>query len=50
MTKENWKDWLEGIGIVAIVASLIFVGLQMRQAQKIAAGEFYLYLGVKLKN
>jgi len=35
----NWKDFAELIGITAIVASLIFVGLQMRQEQKIALAE-----------
>jgi len=39
MTREQWKDWLEGFGIVAIIGSLIFVGLQMRQAQSIAVAE-----------
>jgi hypothetical protein len=39
MTKPQWHDWLEGIGIIAIVASLIFVGLQLRQAEKIASAE-----------
>ena len=38
---EYWKGWLEGIGIVAIVASLLFVGLQMRQAQQFAMAEVY---------
>ena len=42
MTREHWKDWLEGIGIVAIAASLVFVALQMRQAQGIAISEGYL--------
>ncbi len=31
-----WKDVLELIGIAAIVASLIFVGLQLKQSQDIA--------------
>ena len=41
MKKDSWKDWLEGVGIVAIVASLLFVGLQLRQSQKIALAEGY---------
>ena len=41
MRTTNWKDIAELIGIAAIVASLIFVGLQMRQEQKIALAEFY---------
>lgn len=36
MRSTNWKDTAELIGITAIVASLIFVGLQMRQDQSIA--------------
>ncbi len=36
MKPSNWKDSAELIGIVAIVASLIFVGLQMQQAEVIA--------------
>ena len=35
----HWKDIAELIGISAIVASLIFVGLQMRQAQDIAISD-----------
>ncbi len=41
MKTTNWKDFAELIGITAIVASLIFVGLQMRQEQKIALAEAY---------
>ena len=41
MPKASWKDIAELIGIAAIVASLIFVGLQMRQAQQIAIAETY---------
>jgi hypothetical protein len=33
---SKWKDGAEFIGVAAIVASLIFVGLQMRQAQDLA--------------
>ncbi len=32
MTREQWKDWLEGIGFLAIVASLIFVGIETRNS------------------
>jgi len=35
---RHWKDTLELVGITAIVASLIFVGLQLRQDQEIAVG------------
>lgn len=36
MKSTNWKDIAELVGITAIVASLIFVGLQMKQSQDIA--------------
>jgi hypothetical protein len=35
----NWKDTAELVGIGAIVASLILVGLQMRQEQEIARAQ-----------
>jgi len=41
MKKTGWKDTAELIGIAAIVASLIFVGLQMRQSQAIAIADQY---------
>ena len=39
MRKADWKSIAELIGIAAIVASLLFVGLQMRQSQEIAIAE-----------
>lgn len=39
MKAMNWKDIAELIGIAAIVASLLFVGLQMKQAQEIALSD-----------
>ena len=30
MTREHWKDLVEGIGILAIVGSLIFVALEIK--------------------
>ena len=41
MKKSDWKDVAELIGIAAIVASLIFVGLQMKQADTIAMSGIY---------
>ena len=41
MKKSNWTDVAELVGIAAIVASLVFVGLQMRQSQEIAIAEQY---------
>lgn len=41
MKKFNWRDLTEIIGFVAIVASLIFVGMQLMQSQEIAiAGQY----------
>jgi hypothetical protein len=37
----SWKDIAELIGIAAIVASLVFVGLQMKQSQDIALSAAY---------
>ena len=39
MTKQDWKTLAELVGVLAIVASLLFVALQMRQAQDIAYSE-----------
>ena len=39
MKSSDWKSTAELIGIAAIVASLVFVGLQMRQTQSIAMSD-----------
>ena len=39
MTQKRWKELFEATGLVAIVASLIFVGFQLRQDQNIARSE-----------
>lgn len=40
MTRRiDWKEIAEAVGVVAIVVSLVFVGLQMRQTQSIAQSE-----------
>ena len=41
MKKTDWKSIAELIGIAAIVASLIFVGMQMRQTHEIALATLY---------
>lgn len=41
MKFSQWKDIAELIGLVAIVASLIFVGLQLKQSQEIALATQY---------
>ena len=41
MDSAKLNDWMQVVGIFALVASLIFVGLQMKQAQEIAlAGQY----------
>ena len=37
MSREKWKDILEGIGFVAIIGSLIFVGIESRNSSRQAA-------------
>ncbi len=39
MNSEKLNDWMQVVGIFALVASLIFVGLQMRQSQAIAMSQ-----------
>ena len=44
MKSLSWKSLAELIGMAAIVGSLIFVGLQIRQEQVIALSELNLSL------
>ncbi len=41
MDSAKLNDWLQVIGIFALVASLIFVGFQMKQEQEIAIANQY---------
>ena len=41
MDSAKLNDWMQVIGIFALVGSLIFVGLQMKQSQEIAIAEQY---------
>ena len=41
MKNVTWMDVIVVVGIVAIVGSLIFVGMQMRQSQRIATADYY---------
>ena len=41
MDTAKLNDWIQIIGIFALVASLIFVGFQIRQTQEIAESEAY---------
>jgi hypothetical protein len=35
------SDWLQVIGMFGVIASLVFVGLQMKQTQEIALSNTY---------
>ena len=41
MDSEKLNDWLQVIGLFGVIASLIFVGLQMKQEQEIAMSAAY---------
>ena len=41
MIEKDWKSIAELIGIEAIIASLVFVGIQLRQEQDIALAEIF---------
>jgi len=41
MPKRNWKEIAELVGMAAIVASLIFVGYQLKQDREIAIAEAF---------
>ncbi len=41
MDSAKLNDWLQVLGMFALVASLIFVGLEMQQSQKIALSAAY---------
>ena len=42
MRSNNWKDVAELVGIAAIVASLVFVGVQLQQDREIAEAQIHL--------
>ena len=58
MKRFNWRGLTEIVGIVAIVASLIFVGMQLMQSQEIAIASQYQdrastaveYFGAQMQN
>jgi len=41
MDSTKLNDWMQVVGIFAVVASLIFVGLQMRQKHEISLSQAY---------
>ena len=48
MKKVAWKDVFEGIGIIAIVASLILVAMELRQNTKVAQANALFQLSAAL--
>ena len=42
MRSTDWKDVAELVGIASIVASLVFVGVQLQQDQEIAEAQIHL--------
>lgn len=41
MAGTSWKEIAEIVGVTAIVASLVFVGIELRQARQIAVADIY---------
>ena len=41
MNADKLNDWLQVVGIFGVIASLVFVGLEMRQSREIAISEIY---------
>ena len=41
MDKETTTDWLQILGFAGLIASLVFVGLELRQSREIAIADVY---------
>ncbi len=41
MNAEKLNDWLQIVGLFGVMASLVFVGLEMRQTREIAISQIY---------
>jgi hypothetical protein len=41
MKAEKLSDWLQVVGTFGVIASLVFVGLEMRQTREIAISQIY---------
>jgi hypothetical protein len=41
MNTEKLNDWLQIVGMTGVIASLVFVGLEMRQTREIAISQIY---------
>ena len=39
MKKVNSDTWIQLVGMLSVLAGLLFVGLEMRQSQQIAASD-----------
>lgn len=39
MGRMSWKNFLEGVGVLALVASLLFVGFQLQQDRDLATAQ-----------
>ena len=53
MKLKNTDEWVQGIGLLGIIGSLIFVGLQLRQAEDVALsdlGESSITWGIELSS
>ena len=50
MTRENWREILEFVGIIAIVASLVLVAYELRQTTALFAAEAMYQTNTALDN
>jgi hypothetical protein len=41
MNADKLNDWLQVVGMFGVIASLVFVGLEMRQTREIAISQIY---------
>ena len=41
MSESRWRNLIEGVGVIAIVTSLIFVGLELKQGREAAIAGAY---------
>ena len=48
MTNQHWRELVELVGVVAIVASLILVASELRQSNRIAAAQAEQHLADKI--
>ena len=41
MKSSQFREWLEVVGVFGVIASLVFLGMELRQSQKIAIADAY---------